>query len=97
MAKVTKDEDKTWMTKSGRVITEEIAEEMADEAERGFDPSELRRQFVGRPSLGENGTSPRISFRGSPELLDAAQRRADDEGRSLSDLARDALTRYLDS
>jgi hypothetical protein len=97
MAKVKQDKGKTWVTKSGAVITEEIAEEMADEAERGYDLADLRRQFVGRPSLGENGISPRVSFRASPELLADAQRRADKEDRSLSDLAREALTRYLDS
>lgn len=85
------------MTASGRVITEEVAEELADEAERGYDISELRRQYVGRPSLGRQGISPRISFRAPDELFKKAQRRADDEERSLSDLAREALTRYLDS
>jgi hypothetical protein len=97
MAKVKKDEEKTWKTESGQVITEEIAEQLADEAERGYDLSELRREYVGRPSLGENGISPRISFRASQELLANAQRRADAEERSLSDLAREALERYLDS
>lgn len=97
MAKVTREDEKTWVTKSGAVITEEIAERLADEAEEGYDLSNARRQYVGRPSLGENGVSPRISFRASPELLANAQRRADDEERSLSDLAREALTRYLDS
>jgi Ribbon-helix-helix protein, copG family len=97
VAKVKQDKDKTWVTKAGTVITEEIAEEFADEAERGYDLSDLHRQFVGRPSLGENGVSPRISFRAPPELAAAAQRRADNEDRSLSDLAREALTQYLDS
>lgn len=97
MAKVSKDKDEAWMTNSGRLITEQVADEMADEAERGYDLSDLRRQYVGRPSLGENGISPRVSFRASPELLRSAQRRADEEDRSLSDLAREALTRYLAS
>jgi predicted HicB family RNase H-like nuclease len=98
MAKeVRKDEGPPWVTASGEVITEEIAEQMADEAERGYDISELRRQYVGRPSLGRQGISPRISFRAPDELFKAAQRRADAEERSLSDLAREALTKYLDS
>jgi hypothetical protein len=96
MAKVTKDE-KTWTTKSGAVITEEIADRLADEAERGYDLSKAKRQYVGRPSLGAGGVSPRVSFRAAPELYAAAWRQADKEGRSLSDLAREALTRYLDS
>ena len=96
MAKVKKDEQE-WISKSGTVITEEIAEELAKEAERGYDLDRLKRRFVGRPSLGEKGVSPRVSFRASPDLYDAAWKRADAEGRSLSSLAREALERYLDS
>lgn len=94
MAKVKKDEQE-WISKSGTVITEEIAEDLAQEAERGYDLDRLKRRFVGRPSLGESGVSPRVSFRASPVLYDAAWKRADKEGRSLSDLAREALERYL--
>lgn len=94
MAKMRKDEE--WITPSGTVITEEIAEELAEEAERGYDISRLERRFVGRPSLGQEGVSPRVSFRASQDLYDAAWKRADKEGRSLSDLAREALQQYLD-
>jgi predicted HicB family RNase H-like nuclease len=94
VAKVKKDEQE-WISKSGTVITEEIAEELAQEAERGYDLDRLKRRFVGRPSLGEKGVSPRVSFRASPDLYEAAWKRADNEGRSLSDLAREALQRYL--
>jgi hypothetical protein len=95
MAKVRKAKEETLYTRSGIEVTDEMAERWADEAEKGYDLSDLTRQYVGRPSLGENGISPRVSFRASPELLASAQRRADKEGRSLSDLARDALTRFL--
>lgn len=103
MAKVSKsakkDEgEKQWVTRSGTVITEEIAEQMAEEFERdGFDPSKVERRYVGRPSLGPAGPSPRVSFRISPDLHKAAWKRADQEGRSLSDLAREAFTRYMDN
>ena len=86
------------VTRSGMVLTEEIAEQMAEEIERNPpDPSKLERRYVGRPSLGGAGHSPRVSFRVSPELHKAAWKRADKEGRSLSDLAREAFTRYMDS
>lgn len=92
------DEEILGVTRSGMVITEEIAEQMAEEFERdGFDPSKVERRYVGRPSLGPGGHSPRVSFRISPELHKAAWARADKEGRSLSDLAREAFTRYMDS
>lgn len=90
--------DLRWVTDSGAVITEEIAEQMAEEFERdGFDETKIERRYVGRPSLGPTGLSPRVSFRVSPELHKAAWARADKEGRSLSDLAREAFNRYMDS
>lgn len=92
------EEEEVWVTRSGMVLTEEIAEQMAEEIERNPpDPSKLERRYVGRPSLGPAGHSPRVSFRVSPELHEAAWKRADKEGRSLSDLAREAFTKYMDS
>jgi hypothetical protein len=92
------EEEQVWVTRSGTVITEEIAEQMAEEIEREPpDPSKLERRYVGRPSLGPAGPSPRVSFRAPPDLYKAAWKRADKEGRSLSDLAREAFTRYMDS
>ncbi|HET8813904.1 MAG TPA: ribbon-helix-helix domain-containing protein [Solirubrobacterales bacterium] len=92
------EEEQVWVTRSGTVITEEIAEQMAEEFERNPpDPSTLRRRYVGRPSLGPGGHSPRVSFRASPDLYKAAWARADKEGRSLSELAREALTQYMKS
>lgn len=88
-----RDDDRViGVTKSGAKITEKIADELADEAERGYDLSKWRR--VGRPSLGE-GVSPRVSFRITGELQERARRRAEREGKSLSELARDALAAYV--
>ncbi len=84
-------------TKSGREITPEVAEALADEAERGYDLSKAKRRFVGRPSLSGNGASPRMSFRITPELYLALEERAEKEGRSVSDLAREAVARYVQS
>jgi hypothetical protein len=84
-------------TKSGVEITPEIAEALADEAERGYDLSKATRRYVGRPSLSGNGTSPRMSFRITPELYLALEARAEREGRSVSDLAREAVARYIQS
>lgn len=92
------EEELAWETSSGAMITEEIAEQMAEEFERdGLDPSKVERRYVGRPSLGPGGLSPRVSFRAPPDLYKAAWARADKEGRSLSDLAREAFTRFMDS
>lgn len=81
--------------RSGLEITPEIADALADEAERGYDLSKAERRFVGRPSLSGNGASPRMSFRITPELYLALEERAEKEGRSVSDLVREAVARYV--
>lgn len=96
MAKVTTTQKKR-RTQSGAEITPQIADGLADEAEHGYDLSKARRRRVGRPSLSERGESPRVSFRATPDLYRAAQRRAKREGRTLSDLAREAVARYVKS
>lgn len=97
MASVNKAKSASPRTKSGDEITPEIADALAVEAERGYDLSKAKRQGVGRPSLAGVGPSPRLSFRTAPALYRAAQRRAKEEGRSVSDLAREALARYVNS
>lgn len=96
MAKVkaTKTKHKT---RSGAEIDAKKADALASEAERGYDLAKARRRRVGRPSLGRGGASPRVSFRATPELYRAAKRRAREEGRTVSDLARDAVARYVES
>jgi hypothetical protein len=83
------------IAKSGVEITPEIADALAVEAEGGYDLSKAERVRVGRPSLSGAGASPRLSFRLTPELHRVAQERAEEEGRSLSDLAREAIARYV--
>jgi hypothetical protein len=103
MAKVNKKDKETeeelrWVTDSGKVITEKVAEEMAEDFEKNPpDLSTWKRRYVGRPSLGPNGLSPRVSFRVPPELHKAAWARADKEGKSLSELAREAFNRHMNS
>jgi len=96
MAKVN-GKGKNPRTKAGLEVTPKVADALATEAERGYDLSRAKRQRVGRPSLGGRGASPRVSFRATPELYRAAQRRAEEEGHSMSDLAREAVARYIDS
>lgn len=96
--KTEKGEEILAVTRSGTVITEKVAEEMAEDFEKNPpDLSTWKRRYVGRPSLGSKGHSPRVSFRVPPDLYEAAWARADKEGRSLSDLAREAFNRYMDS
>jgi predicted HicB family RNase H-like nuclease len=81
-------------TKEGTAITADVADALAAEAERGYDLSKARRR-VGRPSLGAQGVSPRMSFRTTPDLYEAIHIRARAEERSVSDLAREAVESYL--
>ena len=66
----------------GTRLTEQRASEIADDV----------RRRAGRPSLtGEATASPRISFRITPSVRDQAAEIAAREGKSISQLAREAL------
>ena len=53
--------------------------------------SDVRRK-AGRPSLtGASEVSPRVSFRVTPEVRDRAAAIATEEGKTISELAREAL------
>ena len=85
-------------TKKGTKLSKAAIERLAAEAEAGYDLSKAKRQRVGpgRPSLAE-GESPRISYRVAPGLFDRAKKKAMAEGRTVSEMAREALQRYLAS
>ncbi|WP_036405810.1 plasmid mobilization protein [Microbispora rosea] len=54
------------------------------------------RRTVGRPSLTAPGRrSPQVTFRLSPEEKAAARALAEREGKTVSQLAREAFARYL--
>jgi hypothetical protein len=81
-------------SKRGTSITDELAEQLADEAERGYDLDHAHR--VGRKSLaGGAGHSPRVNFRMTTDLQARAEARAQREGKTISDIAREALERYV--
>jgi hypothetical protein len=74
----------------GRRITEEYAERAAADA--------LASVGRGRPSLtGAKAPSPQVTFRVTPELRARAAAEAARQGRRISDVAREALERYLAS
>jgi hypothetical protein len=99
MAKVKKrpkTKDGEWVTKSGMVVTPAVEERWSEECEEGFDLSTFTRVRVGRPPLDGERVSQRISIRVPPELFDAAQAKAEKERRSISNLTREALQRYVE-
>jgi hypothetical protein len=86
----------TPVTKDGTPLTPEVIEHLADEAEEGYDLARARR--VGRPSLsGDDEHSPHVSFRAPASLRRKAEERAAREGKTVSQLAREAFEKYLAS
>lgn len=74
----------------GRRITEDCARAGTNQAIASIGP--------GRPSLtGMKATSPQVTFRVTPELRARAAAEAVRQGRRISDVAREALERYLAS
>ncbi len=81
-------------TLGGETITEELVDDLAAKAEAGFDVDEIVRRRGGRPPMGSAAASVE-SVRLDPELSAALHERAEHEGRTNSDLIRDALRNYL--
>jgi predicted HicB family RNase H-like nuclease len=66
----------------GTRLTQDLADAIIDDV----------RRRSGRPSLtGEAAVSPRVSFRLSPDIRDRAAAVAEREGKTISQLAREAL------
>lgn len=81
-------------TRSGEPIIDELLEQLATKADEGFDVDEIMRRRGGRPPMGSSAAAVE-SVRLDPELSEALRHRAEQEGRTNSDLIRDALRRYL--
>ena len=81
-------------SQNGKPITTALVEELAKTAEDGFDVDEIIHRRGGRPPMG-TGTATVESVRLEPELRDALHVRAEQEGRTNSELIREALRRYL--
>lgn len=80
-------------TSGGIPITEALIEELAAEAERGYDPVTMRP--IGRPTLGD-GPSTVVQVRVDPALGDALAARAAGDATTASEIVRRALRAYLD-
>ncbi|MDA8290165.1 MAG: ribbon-helix-helix domain-containing protein [Actinomycetota bacterium] len=85
-------------TRHGEPITDETIERFAEEAERGYEPGQLkgRRRGPGRPPLGDAAKSVE-SVRLDPALREKIVRRAARDGVTVSEVIREALREYLKS
>lgn len=85
-------------TTSGKPIDDDLIDNLADEAEAGFDVDKViaRRGKRGRPRLG-SAPSTVESVRLDPELKKRLMRRAEDEGVPVSEVIREALRHHLEA
>ena len=84
----------TTRMRNGQPLTAEVLDELAQEAEAGFNPERIRLRAVGRPPLGD-GASFRVQFRVASATFESLLARAQVENRGISEIARLALERYL--
>ncbi|MGH9243335.1 MAG: CopG family transcriptional regulator [Acidimicrobiales bacterium] len=85
-------------TEAGSPITDGLIEQLADEAEDGFDVDQLiaRRGKRGRPRLGSEPSTVE-SVRLDPELKERLVHRAAQDGVPVSEVIQDALRRHLEA
>lgn len=83
-------------TTRGTLITDEFADEVAREAEAGYDLSTAKR--VGRRPLAGSGggRSPRLNFRVTADVFERTTQRAEREGKTISQVAREALEAHIE-
>jgi CRISPR-associated endonuclease/helicase Cas3 len=81
-------------TKSGVEITDELIEKYVVDAERGYEPRQLKPRPVGRPPIGAEAAVV-FQVRLDPELHRALMKRAGAEGVTPSELARRLLRTQL--
>jgi hypothetical protein len=82
-------------TASGKPITDELVDELADSAEAGYDVDGTLRRRGGRPPIGSAAASVE-SVRLDPELRQALAERAERDRETTSSIIRKALRKYLE-
>jgi hypothetical protein len=82
-------------TASGAVVTDELIDKLAQEAEAGYDLDEILRRRRGRPPIG-SGPAKVESVRLDPELRQALAQRAQNDHEATSSVIRQALRQYLE-
>jgi len=86
--------EKTYKTKTGKVLTYADIEKMADEAECGYDVKDLLKRRRGRPMLGA-APAEVVPVRLNPDLKQAVEARAEADHTTTSEIIREALRRFL--
>lgn len=81
-------------TASGKEITDELIEKLAEKAEAGYDVEKTLARRGGRPPMG-SGPASVESVRLEPELREALAERAKRDHETTSSVIRKALRSYL--
>ena len=86
----------TYTTATGRALTDDDLDAIADEVERAeYDVETLKTRRRGRPLLG-SAPAEVVPVRLDPELKSAIDARAEAEHLTASEIIRKAVRRYLD-
>ena len=80
-------------TRAGKSITDDLIAKLVGRAESGFDVDEIIRRRGGRPPMGSAAAAVE-SVRLEPEVSQLLHERAERDGRTHSDVIRDALREY---
>ncbi|WP_157529993.1 ribbon-helix-helix protein, CopG family [Microtetraspora niveoalba] len=96
-SEIDSDFEEIYESKGNRITDKYVDDAVAD-VHRAIDEGRVAAPTSrgGRPSLTREGThSPRVSFRVPEELRERAKARAEQEGKTVSALAREAFEQFL--
>jgi len=82
--------------KSGVELTPQLEDELAAEAERGYDLSKAKLHILRQPVLADEESDALLTFARSQVEFDAARQRAQEEGRPFEDVFQEDLKRLLE-
>lgn len=88
-------DEKTYRTKTGKVLTDADVEALSREVEGDYDVEALKARRRGRPSMG-SAAADVVPVRLDPELKEAVETRAERERTTTSEIIREAIRRFLD-
>lgn len=87
--------DGVWGTVNGVPVTDDVIEDLVEDADKGFPGATFKP--VGRPRTVGGKPAQTVTVRLDPDRISAVQERAEREHTSASEIMRRALDHYLAS